>query len=250
MSKYLVEHLTLDDIKSILVSRFEVEFKAAEGLSQEFSLALGLPVEHSPQNEFLTRRVMDILCGVVSERIVYDDPSQITFEDFEPRFLSSVVQELGLDEDTMSELMKYIQTMFKVIVKTMGLLDLGAYFGYKSWIQKFLDLAESKNVLPSDLKIDQEVHDSITRMEYSKEVFIERGTKEIDLFASLDGFTENVIKPILQTKLDEFEAPAEEKELIMAETLAMLKETFGEKIEVIRDQLLTRMYVKVERIYG
>ena len=250
--------LTVEELKLLLLARFNIEQSKQAKLQERLQQALGGEVqEKKPEAIAIEKKFADWISDILARRLKRNrraSPflSARDFVKFVPTILDIIEQAEGekLDAEERKMFEKFMKAIFEnifEIVRSMVPEGKNPYEEFWRWTQTVLDLAAERGVLPTELFALEGMTDEITRRMFSKKEFVTLYKKAVNKFIDADTLKKILIQPLLDTitEDDEEERREMEKE-IETEIMPQLREIV-EKSKVVISNFLTD---EVARIYA
>lgn len=251
MNKNLVEQLTFEEVKTILSGKLQYELEEVTETVSQWYTALGLRV--LPFDHLINEKISEALCEVISERIVFEDPSPIDDSDFEAK-VEEILAEVQLYEHREEipdvDFRQYLKGLFTSTFSSIGQPIDEPYMGYRQWLQSYLDLAAELSEDPTYLTVDHRICDELMRRKISKVDYVETGLIEIEIMVDIDIFFDLMIRPLAESQVESLGLSPEEAAEELDITLETMKADLSAKLEVARKIMVERFMARVKRIYG
>ena len=249
--------LTVAELKSLLLARFNVEESRRVKLQARLQQKLGKEVqEEKPKTIAIKNKFADWISDVLARRLKRNRRttpllSSRDFVRFVPSMISEIEKMEGDEFDAESRKMfeKFMKSMFEGIFEMVHSIvppRKNPYEEYWRWAMTVLDLAAERGILPAELLALENTFDEITRRLFTKKQFAALSKKAVNKFMDTDVLKKIIIQPMLNmvAEGDEEERRELEQEL-EAELMPQLRETV-EKSKVVINAWLGE---EVERIY-
>lgn len=255
MTVLSVESLTLKELVVILSAKFNLELVSADEFLKEWNAAMGTSDGLSQSEKKVKQLMVDHLCRIIAERIVYADNSPIEYEDFvhlEPKLLAVLVEDTDIDEDLFlnSDLHKiYLKTLFLTICKAIGLMEEYSLESFKVWIQAYLNLSRIESV-GETLVIEPALIDAIIRGSQTREVYFRNGVTDIYRMTDVELFIQTMILPIVSKTFENVVMSESEKESQIRLAVENMAVALSSRLELARKLLLKRLEKRTTEIYG
>ncbi|TRZ81668.1 hypothetical protein D4R86_02340 [bacterium] len=251
--------LTVAELKSLLLARFNVEQSKQAKLQVRLYQALGNEVqEEKPEVIAIKNKFADQISDVLARRLKQNRRTTplLSYRDF-VRFVPSIINEIVKAEG--DELETEERKMFEKLTKAMlkNILEMvyamvpsrkNPYEEYWRWVTTVLNLATERGILPTKLLTLEEMTDEITRRIFTKKQFIALSKKAVKKFVDIDVLKKIFVQPMLDmiaTDGDEEDRRELEQEL-ETKLMPQLRENV-EKSKVVINVWLSE---EVERIYA
>jgi hypothetical protein len=250
--------ITAEELKALLLARFDAERVHAAKLRVRFQQALGGEAqEEGPEVVAVTKKIMDSVSGVVAHRLKSNRNSTPLLS---PRDLIKVASMLvedieridccELEAEKRKTIEKFIHTMLNNIIDLadgMVLPGKDPYDEYWRWVSAVLGLAAERGVVPTELFVLEEATDEIKRRLFSKEEFLILSKNALNKFMDVDAVKKIFITPMLDMLAGDNEQMRDKiKRELEAEAMPRLREA------VEKCAAITNAWINEEalRIYG
>ena len=250
--------LTVAELKSLLLARFNAEQSKQAKLQTRFQQELGNEVrEEKPEAIAIKNKFTDWISDVLARRLRQNRRTTplLSSRDF-VKFVPSMINEIeGIEGDEFGDeerkmFKKFMKAMFENVFETVHAMvppRKNPYEEYWRWATTVLDLAAERGILPTELLALENATDEITRRMFTKKQFVALSKKAVNKFTDADVLKKIIVQPMLDmvAEGDEEERRELEQEL-ETELMPQLRETV-KKSKVVINAWLDE---EVERIYA
>lgn len=252
--------LTVAALKSLILTRFNMEQSRQAKLQTRFQQELGSTVvqEEKPELIVIKNKFADLISGVLARRLRRNRRTTPLFSsrDF-TRLVPSMISEIAKVEgnEFNAESRKMFENVMKVMFK--GIFKIAHamvpprknhYEEYWRWITIVFDLAAEHGILPTEFLALEGAADEITRRMFTKKQFVALSKRAMSRLMDVDSLKKTIIQPMLLAMLaegDEEERRELEQEF-EAELMPQLRE-IAEKSNVVINAWINE---EVGRIYA
>ena len=250
--------LTVAELKSLLLARFNAEQRKQAKLQARLQQELGNEVqEEKPETIAIKNKFADWISDVLARRLKRNRRTTplLSSRDF-VKFVPSMINEIAKiegDEPEVEErkiFEKFMKAMFENIFEMVHMMvppRKNLYEEYWRWATTVLDLAAERGILPTELLTLENATDEIMRRMFTKKQFVTLSKKVVNKFMDADVLKKIIVQPMLDMVAEgDEEGRRELEQELEAELMPQLRETV-EKSKVVINSWLGE---EVEPIYA
>lgn len=249
--------LTVVELKSLLLARFNAEQGKMAGLQVRLQQELGNVAQTmEPELIAFNNKLAEQIYDLIARRLKRNRRTTplISSRDFVrlvPFMIDEITKiedgELGAEDRKKFE--KYVKAVSEnalEMVYAMVPPRKNLYEEYWRWVTTVLDLAAERGILPTELLALENAIDDITRRMFTKKQFVALSSRLVNKFWDADVFKKSIIQPMLECLVpgaDEEERREQEQELetelmpqlrkIVEKTRVVIKAWIGEEAKRI-----------------
>jgi hypothetical protein len=250
--------LTVAELKSLLLMRFEYEQRKQAKLGARLQRKLGIE-ERAEEPELIDvkKKLMNWIGDLLARRLKQNRRTTplISSREF-TRFSISLINELvkgsggELEAEERKMLDNLIKTLFEKVYEAVSATVLprkNVYDEYWRWVTTVLDLAAERSIQPTEVLAVEERADEITRRMFTKRQFVSLFKKSKKRFLEADLIKKQFFQPMLDVLTeDDEEGRRELEQELETKVMPQLRKT----MLAFRLAIDTWCREEVERIYA